>query len=66
MATGRLRLMTGKPKRASTPKAMGTKTMVRMVLLWKTKPEYIIKKVRMTYSTQKGVLEVMPRLSKAA
>ena len=48
MATGRLRLMTGNPKRASTPKAMGTKTMVRMVLLWKTKPDYIIKKVRMT------------------
>ena len=45
---------------------MGTKTIVRMVLLWKTKPEYIIKKVRMTYSTQKGVLAVMPRLSKAA
>ena len=40
--------------------------MVRMVLLWNTNPEYIIRKVRMTYSTQKGVLEVMPRLSKPA
>ena len=58
--------MGGKPKRFSTPRAMGTKTIVRMVLLWNTRPEYIIRKVRMTYSTQNGVSEVMPSESKAA
>ena len=51
---------------AYVAEAMGTNTMVRMVLLWNTRPEYIIKKVKMTYNTQKGVLAVMPRLSKPA
>ena len=40
--------MGGKLKRFSTPRAMGTNTIVRMVLDWNTSPEYIIRKVRMT------------------
>ena len=48
------------------PIAIGTKIIVLMVLDWKTRPEYIIRKVRMTYSTQNGVLSVMPIESKAA